>query len=86
MILDIAFLLCCFAFTGCGTETGSDKDPTLTEHTQGWSEWTVVKDATCTESGVSSRTCACGKKRSRQFQQQDIHMKTAFVKIAVWDL
>ena len=65
MVLNIALLLCCIAFTGCGTEPSSDKDPTLTEHTHSWSEWTVVKDAACTESGVSSRTCACGEKEEQ---------------------
>ncbi len=31
-----------------------------------YSEWTVTKEATCTEAGEETRTCACGAKETRE--------------------
>lgn len=43
-----------------------EKDPTQTtqptqSHTHTWGEWVLVKEATCTEKGVMTRSCECGE-------------------------
>ena len=40
------------------------KDDTAHEHS--WSEWTVTKEATCTEKGEETRTCECGEVETRE--------------------
>ena len=35
-------------------------------HEHSWSEWTVTKEATCTEKGEETRTCACGESETRE--------------------
>ena len=37
-----------------------------TEHTHEFGEWTVEKDASCTEDGVRIRSCSCGGKESER--------------------
>ena len=35
-------------------------------HEHSWSEWTVTKEATCTEKGEETRSCACGEVETRE--------------------
>ena len=35
-------------------------------HEHEWSDWTVTKEATCTEAGVETRTCECGEVETRE--------------------
>ena len=55
------------AFTGNYSSveiTGKEETIKVThDHTYG--EWTVTKAPTCTETGVETRTCACGEKEER---------------------
>ena len=34
-------------------------------HNHEFSEWEVVKDYTCTEDGLMTRSCSCGEKQNR---------------------
>ena len=49
-----------------GTEP-VETEPVETEppHTHTWGDWTTTLEATCTEKGVSERTCACGEKETQ---------------------
>ncbi|MBR7178741.1 MAG: beta-N-acetylglucosaminidase domain-containing protein, partial [Oscillospiraceae bacterium] len=38
----------------------------ITGHDHAWSEWTVTKEATCTEAGVETCTCECGETQTRE--------------------
>ncbi len=40
------------------------KDDTVHEHE--WSDWTVTKEATCTEAGEETRSCECGETETRE--------------------
>ena len=40
-------------------ETTSPEPETV--HTHVWGDWSTTKEATCTETGMSERTCACGE-------------------------
>ena len=35
-------------------------------HEHEWSDWTVTKEATCTEAGVETRSCECGEVETRE--------------------
>ena len=35
------------------------------DHVHSWSEWTVTTPATCTATGVETRTCSCGRTETR---------------------
>ena len=35
-------------------------------HEHSWSEWTVTKEATCTEKGEETRSCECGETETRE--------------------
>ena len=39
---------------------------TTTQHTHGFGAWSVVTNATCTESGIQQRTCACGETETQE--------------------
>jgi len=36
------------------------------DHAHSFGEWTVTKEATCTEKGVETRSCACGETETRE--------------------
>ena len=36
------------------------------DHVHSWSEWTVTTPATCTATGVETRTCSCGRSETRE--------------------
>ena len=38
---------------------------TETTHTHAWSDWAAVQEASCTDKGLSERTCACGEKETQ---------------------
>jgi LPXTG-motif cell wall-anchored protein len=40
--------------------------PTAKPHKHSWSEWKVTKEATCTDEGKMTRTCACGEKETKK--------------------
>lgn len=52
LTLTLVLLIC---FVSCD---GQD------EHTHNFGEWSVTKNATCTENGVKTRYCECGEKQS----------------------
>ena len=58
LILSITILLCLVA-----CNQGQNQVPTP-EHTHSFGEWSVSKNATCTEDGVKARYCNCGEKQS----------------------
>ncbi len=41
------------------------------EHTHSFSEWTVTKEATCTEEGEEKRSCSCGETQTRKIEKID---------------
>lgn len=43
----------------------------IPEHKHDYSEWTVVKDATCAEEGIEERACSCGEKESQAIPRTD---------------
>ncbi len=45
------------------TEPGTEPEtePVTEPHEHAYGDWTTVKDATCTEAGEQTRTCACGE-------------------------
>lgn len=47
--------------TGC-----KKKEKTPSAHTHSWSEWEIISEPTCTESGFKTRTCACGQEDSEE--------------------
>ena len=63
-VLAIALTLGLAACNGGGNDGGKSED-TQTSHKHSWGEWTVTKEATCTEDGVQERTCACGEKQTK---------------------
>ena len=38
------------------------------KHTHEYGEWSVLKEATCTEEGVKERLCSCGEKETSVIQ------------------
>lgn len=55
-IIFVAVMSFLFTFTACG------KTPESTACVHEWGEYTVIKDATCTEKGIKERQCAkCGE-------------------------
>ena len=58
LILSITILICLVA-----CNQGQNQNPTP-EHTHSFGEWSVTKNATCTEDGVKVRYCNCGEKQS----------------------
>ena len=58
LLLSISILICLVA-----CNLGQNQVPTP-EHTHSFGEWSVSKNATCTEDGVKVRYCDCGEKQS----------------------
>ena len=58
LILSITILICLVA-----CNQGQNQNPTP-EHTHSFGEWTVTKNANCTEDGTMTRYCDCGEKQS----------------------
>ena len=46
----------------------TDSVETETSHTHAWGDWTTIEEATCTETGMSERTCACGEKETQDIE------------------
>lgn len=61
LILVLCMLI--FALASCGTSSTPSK--TQTSHTHSFGNWTITKDATCTESGRKERVCSCGEKETQ---------------------
>ena len=59
MALVVALLA---TLASCGQ--GSTPTPTPEHTTHNFGEWSVTKNATCTEDGVKTRYCSCGEKQS----------------------
>ena len=59
MALVVALLA---TLASCGQ--GSTPTPTPEHTTHSFGEWSVTKNATCTEDGVKTRYCSCGEKQS----------------------
>ena len=53
-----------FDSTTESTQSSSTEDTKPNVHTHSFGEWTVTKEATCTEAGARERACACGEKES----------------------
>ena len=47
------------------SKSSSKSSSSSSAHQHNWSEWTRVKEPTCTEQGKDERTCACGQKETR---------------------
>lgn len=58
LTLIVAILMC---FVACNKEQPQNPTP---EHTHNFGEWSITKNATCTEDGVKARYCNCGEKQS----------------------
>ncbi|MBR5144500.1 MAG: hypothetical protein IKW53_05570, partial [Clostridia bacterium] len=58
LILCITILMCLVA---CNQGNNQNTTP---EHTHSFGEWSVSKNATCTEDGIKVRYCDCGEKQS----------------------
>ena len=65
----ILTLVCVFSSCDNTTPSGTPSEtPSETpSHTHSYSEWTIVKNATCTSDGTQERTCACGAKETKNF-------------------
>ena len=74
----IMLLVCVFAFSACDsgdtpptpndTSSGTTDNTTESEtdaHVHAFSEWTTIKDATCTVKGEQERSCSCGEKETQ---------------------
>ena len=61
----IALLILCITILMClvACNQGNNQNPTP-EHTHSFGEWSVSKNATCTEDGIKVRYCDCGEKQS----------------------
>ena len=46
------------SFDSSSSSSASDSHSSSAGHTHTWSEWTIVKDPTCTENGTQARTCS----------------------------
>lgn len=46
-------------------KTNSNSGNTSGGHTHSYGNWTVVKNATCTDTGAKERTCSCGAKETQ---------------------
>ena len=56
----------------CGAEDPEYQEPEPGEHV--WSDWQVVKEATCTEAGQEKRTCSeCGEEQVREIPAKGHH-------------
>ena len=51
--------------TGKGNFTGSKSVNTYISHTHSYGSWTTTTAATCTTSGVKTRTCSCGQSETQ---------------------
>lgn len=54
-----------YAFFKYGDLLFSKQEPAEPEHVHAFGEWTVEKEATCTEEGVLARVCECGEKETQ---------------------
>ena len=66
--------------TACGSQQTSDTSKPVSEqslstdaadtipvsHVHSFSEWTIIKNATCTEPGEQERLCSCGEKQTQK--------------------
>lgn len=63
----LLILVCVFTLSAC--DTGNTPDDTTGNsqeaHTHSFSEWSITKNATCTEDGLQERSCACGEKETQ---------------------
>ena len=52
---------------GSTVETTAEvtEEATAAPHTHSWSDWSVVRSATCTEDGSEERSCSCGEKETK---------------------
>ena len=56
-------LVCTLALSACD-DTNQPQTPNE-DHVHAFSEWTTVKDSTCTVKGEQERTCSCGEKETK---------------------
>lgn len=80
LVLSLSLLLC-----ACGNETTTETKSvetkstetkaaaTSAEHVHFFSSWETVKKATCTDTGLEERTCACGEKETKQASLTPVH-------------
>lgn len=70
-VLSFAFALtaCIFGFSACNNEI---------EHNHVYGEWTVIKPATCTETGERRQECACGDYRTEEIPKLDHRYEDMF--------
>jgi len=75
LLLIIALMLTLvFVFASCdNAATPSDTPSDTPSHTHSYSEWTIVKEATCTSEGIQERTCACGEKETKNYTKNTNH-------------
>ena len=66
LIIVLICTVCLFA--GC-TTTDKPQDTETTPHQHAFSEWTTVREATCTEDGLQERTCECGEKETQSIDK-----------------
>ena len=59
--------------SGTPSDTPSDTPSGTPSHTHSYSEWTIVKGATCTSEGIQERICTCGEKETKTFTQDNNH-------------
>ena len=62
-VLGVIAVAVTLGLTACG---GGKKTPSSSKHTHTWGDYTIVKDATCTEDGSEERVCSgCGEKQTK---------------------
>ena len=73
----LVLVLALAVFAGCQNtpkptpDNGDQGGEQTGDHTHAWGNWTVTKNATCTEEGVETRTCECGDSETRKIDKVD---------------
>ncbi len=80
-VLILVVLICLFAAVAVvlgvvlsrsnDTPNGEETTDTTGHHTHEFGEWQIVKDATCTETGMNECVCVCGKKKAESIPMKD---------------
>ncbi len=68
-------LVMCLSLVACENNqslpTQSDTlDQFKTQHKHSFGKWTIVKDATCAETGMEERVCSCGEKETKSIAEK----------------
>ena len=71
LILGVVALTSTLLLTAC--VSSENAAPSTTQHVHTYGEWTIIKEATCTEDGVRVHYCVCGDTKMETIPANGLH-------------